>query len=494
MSAQSVLYGPTLLPGSTEWWLRRLSKALADRQARIQKYSDYYAGIQPMAFASAKFREAFGTRFPEFSSNFMALVVDTHRDRLQVQGIRYGDQKEGDQDAWDWWQRNHLDSESAKLHTESLVKEIAYVLVWPNEQGEPEASIEDPRYVIVESVPGQSWKRRAALKRFVGEDGFMHAELYLPGVVHKYRSQQSISDFSVPGWDRYVDVQWTLVESVDGLPNEVPMIPFPNRPRADGTAESEIKMVLSNQDAINKLRMDALVAAEFAAFRQRWAIGLDIPLDPVTKQPIEPFRSAVDRLWVVPPPTPEEADQYGDNLPEVKFGEFGQSDVSGLLKQIEQEIQAIASITRTPPHYLINMGTLPSGESLKTVETGLVAKVQDSMLHKGEGWEEVFRVQFAWRDDRRGKVTNAEIIWRDPESRNDAVLTDSVLKQVQMGLPFEKSLEVLGYGPTEILRIMQMREAEELRAAAKAAALAASAPQPAANQREVPGAPGGAVS
>jgi len=91
----------------------------------MTRFEDYYAGQQPLAFASAKFRQAFGDRFPAFSSNFMALVVDAHRERLHVQGIRIGDAPEGDVDAWRWWQDNRLDAESHKAHTDSLVKGIA---------------------------------------------------------------------------------------------------------------------------------------------------------------------------------------------------------------------------------------------------------------------------------------------------------------------------------------------------------------------------------
>ena len=80
---------------------------------------------------------------------------------------------------------------------------------------------------------------------------------------------------------------------------------------------------MSNQDAINKYRADALVASEFAAFRQRWAIGIDIPVDPETGRPIEPFKPAVDRLWTFPRPDPEDPNQA---FPQV--GEFAATDPS----------------------------------------------------------------------------------------------------------------------------------------------------------------------
>ncbi len=96
MTVTHIPTGPKPQPGSVGWWVRRLSRRLDERRIAMTKANDYYEGRQPLAFASQRFIDAFGDRFPEFSSNFMALVVDSHRDRLQVQGIRYGDEREGD--------------------------------------------------------------------------------------------------------------------------------------------------------------------------------------------------------------------------------------------------------------------------------------------------------------------------------------------------------------------------------------------------------------
>jgi hypothetical protein len=51
---------------------------------------------------------------------------------------------------------------------------------------------------------------------------------------------------------------------------------------------------------------------------------MDIPIDPDTGQPVEPFRSAVDRLWMVPPPDPDDP-----HPPKVEFGEFEVSPEDG---------------------------------------------------------------------------------------------------------------------------------------------------------------------
>ncbi len=446
------------VPGTLDWWLARLGKRLDDRRVPMTRYEDYYAGQQPLAFASAKFRQAFGDRFPAFSSNFMALVVDAHRERLHVQGIRIGDAPEGDADAWRWWQENRLDAESQKAHTESLVKGVAYALVWPDAITHlPEVTIESPLQVVVETEPGKSWRRRAALKRWLDDDSRYRAELYLPDGIYKFRSVQRSEWFSAPSWASVAI--WTRDEPA-GEPwpvpnplNVVPIVPIVNRPRLTGDGQSEIAMVMSNQDAINKLRADALIASEFASFRQRWIIGMDIPIDPETGQPVEPFRSAVDRLWMVPPPDPDDP-----NPPKVEFGEFEQTDLAPIYAGIDTEVQHLGAISRTPYHYLLpQSGQPPSGESLKSSETGLMAKVADSMLNKGESWEEVFRLNFLIRGDPRAADTAAEIIWKDPESRTEAVHTDALVKQKSLGIPDEILWEGLGYSPQQIARIKRLR-------------------------------------
>jgi hypothetical protein len=62
--------------------------------------------------------------------------------------------------------------------------------------------------------------------------------------------------------------------------------------------------------------------------------------------------------------------------PEVKFGEFSQTELDGYIKAIEQKVLHIAVTTRTPRHYLFQEGQSPSGDAIKSAESGLVKKVE----------------------------------------------------------------------------------------------------------------------
>jgi hypothetical protein len=76
----------------------------------------YYEGDQRLAFATAKFREAFGALFSAVADNWMPIVVDSKSERLKVQGFRFGTAPGADQRAWDIWQANGMDAASDGAH------------------------------------------------------------------------------------------------------------------------------------------------------------------------------------------------------------------------------------------------------------------------------------------------------------------------------------------------------------------------------------------
>lgn len=446
-------------PGTPEWYRDTLLTALSEQRQGIQKTDDYYEGDHNLAFATSKFRQAFGDLFSEFSDNWCGLVVDAVEERLDVDGFRMGGGVDGDQAAWDIWQRNQMDAFSQQGHLESLISGEASALVWWDADSESaKITVEHPEQMVVMYSGANPTERIAALKTWDDING-VRCNLYLPTGIYKW-VRESGSTWVPEGFGMSSDDMWTRY-SEDGeewpVPNPlgvVPVVPLVNRPRLLRPPKSEIADVIPVQDAINKLVADMMVASEYQAYRQRWATGLELPTiydengDPVPddQQFSQVWQHAIDRLW------------YTED-PETKFGEFGATDLRPFVTGIEMLVQHVASQTRTPPHYFYLSGNFPSGESIKSAETGLVAKVYRKQRFYGEAWEEVMRLAFAVEGDtEKAADYKMETIWRDPESRTEAEHVDAVTKKASLGIPVQQVWEDLGYSPSQIERFRTMRQ------------------------------------
>lgn len=465
-----------------ERWLKKLGKELDDRQAPLKKFANYHDGKQEMVYASPEFEKHFGPLFNDLSDNFCQLVIKTQNERLTPEGFRMGasENQEADKDAWRIWQTNHLDARSKLAHSDALVKGESYALAWPGAGPLPRIFIEDALQMAVHLSPEDPRVRLAALKRWKDVDsGRLMATLYLPEAIYKFQSTTTSSTDGVQTeWpNSLLAGKWERREgSSEAWPLKnpfgvVPVVPLANDPHLSGAGRSELLNVIPKQNAINAIAANMLLAAETTAFRQRWATGVKIPIDPETGEEIETFEYSLKRLWHV---EDEKA----------TFGDFAATDLAPYVKAVEMWIQHLATTTRTPPHYLMgSMGSFPSGESLRAAETGLVAKARDAMVWFGEAWEEVMRLCFhIMGDEKRATAVDAETIWRNPETRTEAEVVDAALKKSTLGVPFEQLMEDIGYTQTQIRRMTQQRSAATFQQAIVSNPRANVIPLPVANE------------
>ena len=424
---QDQLTVPDLAP---EQWRDTLLQVLAARMPTIRKCEDYYLGHHRMAFTTAQFRETFGNLFAAFSDNWCDLVVDASAERLRVEGFRFGDFSADDK-AWEIWQRNKLDAEADMAHTDAIKLGCTYALVGTDDAGKATIQVEPADKAIVYVDPAMGRNRLAGLRYWKDEWGVEHCVLYLSTDIVWWRKEGE----SAP-WGE------DLGSGTNPL-GTVPLVPLPNAPTlSNRLGRSDIERVIPLQDAVNKLCGDMIVASEFAAFPQRWATGIELPVNPETGEKMAPnFLGGADRVWGV-----ESAD--------ARFGNFLVSDLGIYVRAIEMCIQHVAAQTRTPPHYLLgSSGTFPSGESLKATETGLVAKVRRKQLSFGEGWEEAMRLAFAVEgDSTRAEMTEVEAIWANPESRIVGETVDAAVKLGSIGVPRPALWEYVGASPQQIER------------------------------------------
>lgn len=446
--------------GSPEWWVNKLMPKLSAQTRDVLKFERYFDGEQPLPvnLATKKYREEFMEMLNAVRDNWMPLVVEATAERLRIDGFRMERDSKADEDAATMWQRNYLDADAKLAITCALTTGRCPVMVWAGSDGEAEITVEHPSQVVVAYDSGSRRQRAAALKVWDDEwTGDRFINLYLPAGIVKFVAKAR-SDSQLGQVQRRSDAgDDGILANPLGV---VPVVELRNRLRLrDAYARSELMEVVSTQDQIDKTLVDMLVASEFAAFRQRWATGIELPKDPDTGEEI-PFKGALDRMWF-----------SGDK--DTKFGTFEPTELKQYVDLLENRIHSIAARTRTPPHYLLGQGDqLPSGESIKSAETGLVAKVRDRQTAFGEAFEEVIRLAFRVTGDSRGQSMATETIWADPESRTEAEHVDAVLKKKALGVPTRQIWEDLGYTPQQIARFQQMLLDEALlRLAADPAAL-----------------------
>jgi hypothetical protein len=414
----------------------RMLRALQDRAPLVDIYSDYYDGRHELAFVSGPYRAAFGRMLAGVSDNWCALVIQAAIERLVVEGFEVGDADDeaANANALALWRANGMDLDIGLAFTEACKCGEAYLLVSSADDGTPRLTVEHPRQFIVLRDPADRRKLLAALKCWYDElTDQLYITLWTPEVVIRRRRGKR---------DRwFADRDDVLAAEINGL-GEVPVACLTNDPQmlpsgppmsllaaphsapnvAVGLGRSDLADVISSQDAIDQLITNMLLAGEYAAFKQRWATGLEVPRDAETGQPIEPFRAAVERVWISEQPT-------------TKFGEFDITPLQNYIDAITWHVQSIASRSRIPPHILISgSGNWPSGETLNAAESGLVNKVKGKMVSFGPEVAKAVRYLLSLQ---AGALldTPVNVQWRDPERRVESEFADALIKQLSLGVP-----------------------------------------------------------
>jgi hypothetical protein len=430
-------------------WRAAAERHLDAQVARVMRYQAYFDGEEaiPVILDTTE-RHAFRAFLREAGANWCELVANAVAERLQVVGFRFAGT--GGDDAWAIWQANQMDADAELVQSDALVCGSSFVHVQPD-PGNPsgvEMTAESPREATVLYEPGSRRRRAAGYKRFGGEHLGRHTEvLILPDVIATWHADQ--------------------VGPAEQAPNPagaVGMIEITPQPRTHGWPRSELHSCIPIQDRINTVLFARLVATDYSAFRQIWATGVKIARQTVTSadgseviRPVAPYDIGANRL-------------LANENPEARFGSFPESALRGYLDSVEQDVNQMAAITQTPPHYLLGQIANLSADAIKAAEAGLVAKCRRRSLHVGEGWETAARYALRLTGNPAAADLGAEVIWADFETRSLAQLADALSKlgAPPINIPQEVIWAKYGASPQEIDRWRTLRAAEQAEALANA--------------------------
>lgn len=464
-------------------------------RVRYTKYKKYYDGEHKLAFASSRFRSTFAHLFEEFADNLCPAVVDSLAERLkitswtsnhaaistepavdesgaqppanqpqqptdnqpQVPSVAATFQKITVDDpeaeaATELWERNMMNTRANKVHTEAIKEGDAYLLVWPNKEMEAEFW---PQTALEMSVEYDANRlgiiSRACKIWWLPVEKKWRLNVYLEDRIEKYITAQA-SPNGIPqeatGWNPLSG------ENGEGstIPNpygRVPVFHFANR-NVFAPGISDLKDVIAIQDGLNKSVMDMLVAMEYASFKQRYIIGMEVETDENTGEPVnENVRQyGVDRMMSIP----------GDKN-EVAVGQFEATDL-GQFREVSNDFRAeVARVSGTPLHYFyIQIGDFPSGEAIKSAEARFVSRIEGRQEDWAPQWGEALKFAMAIESTVADDL-QLNPIWGDASPRSEAELADTAVKKKAVGVSRSQLLREMGYSDEQIVRMLQESDA-----------------------------------
>lgn len=428
--------------------------ALGERASDYRLYQRYYRGDHRLVFATEKFLNAFGPLFQAFADNLCPAPVDALADRLKVEAFSSLSAAQDADAANLLWEANRMERRQGEVHVGAARDGDAYVIVWPNSQGEVRIWPQTVTNLAVDYDMDEAPDRiLRAVKKWKAQDGRVRVNLYFPDRIEKWVSRtvpRNGTDLKANGFIPYVpegDAEGGPV--VENPYGRVPVFHFGMHATTGGMGSSLLRDVIPLQDALNKAIADMLVAMEFVALPQRWVTGLQIELGPDGKPVAPPFQAAADRVWAA----------MGDN---VNMGQFPAADLSQFMAVQESFRTEIARVTGMPVHYLKpGDGTPPSGEALKTAEARLVKMAQGCMADWGPVWEDALAL--AVRMERMAPTTEVRLdaVWENPETRDDRNEAETQEIKQRIGVSQQQSLREMGYTDDEIEQMAEEKQANQ---------------------------------
>ncbi len=459
------------------WALTELDTS-SDRIKRYQGYEQFYNGLQPLAFATDKYRTQFWTLFRGFADNMCQSVVDVQAERLEIVGftsstaeteeVTLGASESPDEDAaadaaegeidvpnfpgvvvsvvddpmgdeaWEEWEENYLPLVADQVHSDAFLYGDAFVIVdslgvWRQDPCQMAVMYSVDKPGIIE-LAAKMWKTLEGKLRLnlyeLQDDGTVTLTRYTTKKPVSKGVKVKLTDF-VPATD-----------GEDSTFKAMPVVHFPNK-KYGMYGISEIQPVIPLQNALNKASMDLIIAMEYQAFQQRWIAGVDVEIDPATGLPKE----------FVGKHGPGNYLAIADS--EAKVGQFDAADLEPYVKVVTDLRAQIARVSGVPPNYFFsNGGATVSGEALKTGEIRFTRKGKRQQRCFGKAWEGVMTLVLTQDTDDKGAAYDGEdlnALWDDVEPRSPSEEMDVLLKKQVIGVPNSQLQKESGYDPDEVL-------------------------------------------
>lgn len=397
-----------------------------------QRRQDYVEGRQDMPFAPEGVNTEYTALQKQALANFLEIAMNAPVQRMQADGFRTGRNDKADLTAWnEIWQPNKLDSRQKIVYKQMYIHGRGIMSVSPVKATPktPRIRPENGKRVWIEPNPDDPFEGLFAVKQLDGLDGVRNAYVYTDTEWVQFTMAQGEKEWGLTLMGRH---------NLGGLP----FVTFDFNVDADGVPHAPIDKLMPQQDAINTIRFNTLLAMQFSAFRQRVFTGFDpvardskgnviVRLDANGKpvldlngQPIPvlntPGRIGVDRALVFPGELTKVFD-----LPE--------SNLDNYIKVYDTFLNTFFSTGQIPPQYSLTKMANLTGDGMAGAESTFQSLITDLKMAAGESLESVMRLAARSRGEAGDNVAS-EVIWGSSEIQSFAQIVDGVGKLITSGM------------------------------------------------------------
>ena len=385
--------------------------------------------------------------------------------RLKLQGLHLDPTQPADNELMRILRKNRWASIQGLVWRTALTQEVGIVSVWPNEEDPaiPHINVETPDNIFL----GWSVENSMKLDYVVKYMMIRQAENGIPSMEKAY----------------YYTDEWIVVFSRQGnqgvwqqesvMPNSLGRIPFVLfiADRDDkGKPLNFIDPLIPLVKSIDALRYFLLLAAQFAAYRQRIGTGIDpiirdsegnpifkikrengIPvLDEDGEEILEldendmpiplmqkPGRVGVDRMLIFP----------GEST---KVYDLQESDLKNYISALQYFEGSFCATSNVPSQYM-NLGDWSNvaGDTMEANEGALRTFISDLQETFNDGIRDLVDLINLARDREEQEI---EVSWRNLEPKGLAQVSLAASQMVPHGAPMRMFLEMLATSPYDVQR------------------------------------------
>ena len=383
-----------------------------------------YRGVQPLRYAA----DEVNGELKDFSVNISRLAVDAVAERMRIKRLTV---TAGSQDvstrATVLWRKSQLDQLLMPVIVDALALGAVYLIVWPDQHGEPRITPESAMNVAVNRHP-ITGEVTSAIKRWY--DMRATGEVAAEYVMH-------FTADNVTLYTRKNGENFTAGEPIENRLGVVPVVPVVNVDRIGdrGPGWSVLDDLGRLIDALSKILADMLVASEDVARPRRWATGVDLeedaddgftadgaPGEQAPKTPVvSPFEHG-NRMFTV-------------ESPEAKFGQLPGADLQGYKTAVDLIMQQIMSVAALPAHMVgITTSNPASADATRAAEASLSARAEARISVLGIAIEQALAIMMAIDTGHPVDKITAQIHWASTATKSTAQEADAITKLFSLGL------------------------------------------------------------